>query len=111
MKATLYYDCHIFCCTNRREPGHTRGCCAEKDSEKLRQYMKDKAKEMGLIKTRVNTAGCLDRCELGPVMVVYPEGDWYRYESEADIDAILSALKTGNRVQRLRLLPEQKRLP
>ena len=103
-----YYEAHVFCCTNRRPAGHPRGCCAEKDGEGLRDYMKSRAKQMGLKNVRINSAGCLDRCELGPTMVIYPEGVWYRFESQSDIDEILEThLKAGGRVQRLMLQPEQ----
>ncbi len=105
MADALCYDAHVFCCTNTRPPGHPRGCCSEKGSEKLRAYMKARARS--LPKTRINIAGCLDRCELGPTMVIYPEGIWYRYENEADIDEILEThLKGGGRVSRLMLDPD-----
>jgi (2Fe-2S) ferredoxin len=105
----LFYRKHVFCCTNTRPPGHPRGCCSAKGSEKLRNYMKVRAKELGLKDVRINAAGCLDRCELGPTMVIYPEGVWYRYDSTADLDEILDThLVKGGRVQRLMLLPEQK---
>jgi (2Fe-2S) ferredoxin len=106
-----YYVRHIFCCENKREPSHARGCCAEKDSPSLREYFKKRVKELGIEKTRVNSAGCLDRCELGPVIVIYPEGIWYRPTSEADIDRIISEhLQGGIPVEALRLKDEQKRL-
>ena len=85
----LYYKKHIFFCINKREEGHPRGCCAKKDSLKLRNYMKLKVKELGLLDIRVNTSGCLDRCEEGPCMVIYPEGIWYRAENKNDIDYIM----------------------
>src|SRR3546814_14163651 len=69
-----FYAAHVFVCTNERPPGHPRGCCKDKDAEKLRNYMKVRTKELGLGGVRINTAGCLDRCELGPPMVIYPEG-------------------------------------
>jgi (2Fe-2S) ferredoxin len=104
----LYYARHVFCCTNTRPPGHPRGCCTEKGSEKLRNYLKARAKETGLKDVRINAAGCLDRCELGPTMVIYPEGVWYTYRNTADIDEILQThLIEGGRVERLMLLPEQ----
>lgn len=107
----LYYEFHVFCCQNRREPGHARGCCAEKGSEVLREYMKARCKALGIKKTRINTSGCLDRCELGPVMVVYPEGVWYHYQSQDDIDEIIQKhIVNGEIVERLVLKPEQKRL-
>ncbi len=63
----------MFCCVNRRPDGHPRGCCAAKGSEKLRDYMKARAKELGLKGMRINQALCLDRCELGPSIVIYPK--------------------------------------
>ncbi|MCW5752486.1 MAG: (2Fe-2S) ferredoxin domain-containing protein [Alphaproteobacteria bacterium] len=102
-----YYDCHVFVCTNERPAGHPRGCCKARGSEKLRDYMKARAKELGLKRVRINSAGCLDRCELGPTMVVYPEGIWYRPQTREDIDEILRAhLVEGGRVGRLMLKPE-----
>ena len=105
----LFYSRHVFCCTNERPAGHPRGCCKEKGSEKLRNYLKARAKEVGLSDVRINAAGCLDRCELGPTMVIYPEGVWYTYRTQADLDEILEKhLVQGGRVHRLMLLPEQK---
>lgn len=99
-----FYQYHVFCCTNRRADGHERGSCGAKGSEKLRNYMKDKAKELGLPDTRINSAGCLDRCENGPTIVVYPEGIWYRCETTQDIDAILlEHIQQGKPVERLRI--------
>ncbi len=106
---TPYYQRHVFCCTNTREPGHRRGCCSEKNAVALRDYMKGKAKEAGLggRKVRINAAGCLDRCELGPTLVIYPEGVWYSYATEADIDEIIRVhLVEGGRVARLMLEPQ-----
>ena len=103
-----YYRAHVFCCTNLRPDGHPRGCCASGEAEKLRGYMKVRAKELGLGDTRINSAGCLDRCELGPVLVIYPEGIWYGYKTTGDIDEILQThLVEGGRVERLMLHPDQ----
>ncbi len=99
-----FYDAHLFVCCNRRPAGHQRGSCAALGSEKLRDYMKARAKEMGLKRVRVNQAGCLDRCEFGPTMVIYPEGVWYRPETPADVDEILAVhVQGGGRVTRLML--------
>jgi (2Fe-2S) ferredoxin len=106
-----FYRAHVFCCTNERPAGHPRGCCKAKGSEKLRNYMKARAKELGLGDVRINASGCLDRCELGPTMVIYPEGVWYTYSSMADVDEILQRhVIEGGRVPRLMLQPEQKEL-
>lgn len=105
-----YYKHHVFFCTNQREPnadGTTRPCCADKGAVEIRDYAKKSVKRAGLAgagAVRVNTAGCLDRCEEGPCMVVYPEGVWYTYVDEADIDEIVeSHLKNGQVVERLKI--------
>jgi (2Fe-2S) ferredoxin len=104
-----YYQAHVFCCTNRRPAGHPRGCCAERGSEELRDYFKSRAKDLGLKGVRVNMAGCLDRCEIGPTVVIYPEGVWYSVATKADIDEILDQhLVKGGRVARLMLRPTDK---
>ncbi|MSO64703.1 MAG: (2Fe-2S) ferredoxin domain-containing protein [Alphaproteobacteria bacterium] len=106
-----YYYRHVFCCVNERPDGHPRGCCKAKGSVALRDYFKDKARELKLKRVRINQAGCLDRCELGPTMVIYPEGVWYTYQTEADIDEILQKhLLEGKRVERLMLFTDQKAL-
>ncbi len=101
-----YFAFHVFVCTNRRPDGHARGSCAARGSEQLRDYMKARAKELGLQSVRINTAGCLDRCELGPCIVVYPEGVWYRVGSPADVDAVLTLhLQDGGHADALMLAP------
>lgn len=106
-----YFQAHVFVCCNRRPDGHKRGSCAARGSEALRDYMKARAKELGLPGVRVNMAGCLDRCEFGPVMVIYPEGVWYKVETKSDIDEVLEThLRLKGRVQRL-MLTERDVLP
>ncbi len=102
-----FYDNHVFVCMNERPEGHERGSCARKGSVQLRNYMKARVKELGIEKTRINQAGCLDRCELGPTLVVYPEGIWYKAETAEDIDEIISEhLQNGRPVDRLMLHPD-----
>ena len=103
----LFYERHVFCCVNVRPDGHPRGCCSAQGSVPLRTYMKSKAKDMGLHNVRINASQCLDRCEFGPCVVIYPEGVWYSVHSEADIDEILKThLVEGGRVPRLMLGPD-----
>ncbi len=67
----------------------------------MRKYAKDKVKQLGLAGpggVRVNSAGCLDRCEEGPVVVVYPEGTWYTYVDREDIDELIEEHVIGGRV-------------
>ena len=104
-----YYDAHVFCCTNKRPAGHPRGCCSDKGSEELRDYMKSRARDLGLKKVRINNAGCLDRCELGPSVVIYPEGIWYQVATKEDFDEVLQKhLVEGGRVERLMLQTADK---
>ncbi len=102
--ADPYYRAHLFCCTNRRPEGHKEGCCASKGSEDLRNYMKRRAKELGLKDVRINGAGCLGRCSEGPTVVIYPEGVWYSPKNEADCDEILAKhVQQGGIAERLRI--------
>jgi (2Fe-2S) ferredoxin len=67
--------------------------------------MKAAVAERGLKgRVRVNTAGCLDQCEHGPTIVVYPEGVWYGFVTLEDVAEIVeSHLVNGQPVERLRL--------
>ncbi len=99
-----YFRHHVFMCTNYRPEDHPRGSCGHKGSARLRDHLKQRGKEEGLRDVRINTAGCLDRCEHGPTLVVYPEGVWYSVTTPEDLDAILSEhLIGGTPVDRLRL--------
>jgi (2Fe-2S) ferredoxin len=106
-----YYRLHIFCCTNVRPDSHPRGCCKKNGGETFRNYLKARGKELGLNDIRVNNAGCLDRCELGPTLVIYPEGTWYTCQSVEDAEEILqSHVIGGNVVARLALDVDQEDL-
>jgi (2Fe-2S) ferredoxin len=100
-----YYQHHVFFCCNQREPGEA--CCNDRGAKDMRAYAKDRVKALKLNgegKVRVNTAGCLDRCEEGPVIVVYPEEIWYTYVDRSDIDEIIEEhLVHGRVVERLRI--------
>ena len=102
-----YYQRHVFFCVNDRGPGSDRPSCNRCDAVEMRDYAKRRIKELGLNgegNIRVNQAGCLDRCETGPVCVVYPEGTWYTYVDEEDVDEIIdSHLVNGEPVERLKI--------
>ena len=101
----MYYRYHVFFCTNQREGD--RPCCQRHGAQDLRDYAKARIKALGLSGpggVRVNSAGCMDRCEEGPVLVVYPEGVWYTYVDREDIEEIINEHLVGGRiVERLRL--------
>ena len=104
---TQYYQRHLFFCTNDRGADAERPSCNQCGSAALREYAKARVRQMDLAgqgKVRVNTSGCLDRCEQGPALVVYPEGVWYTYIDEDDLDEIIdSHLVNGDPVERLRI--------
>ena len=99
------YERHIFVCINERPPENPLGCCAAKDSAEIRARLKQAVFEAGLRgKVRVNTAGCLDQCEHGVTIVVYPEAVWYGHVTLDDVDEIVREHVLGGRpVERLRL--------
>ena len=94
-----YFEQHVFFCMNVRDDG--RSCCGKQGAEVAQKHAKKRIKELGLSgegKVRINQAGCLDRCEEGPVLVVYPEGVWYTYVDNEDIDDIIDTHLVGGKV-------------
>lgn len=100
-----YYRYHVFFCTNLREDG--TACCQRFNAQAMRDYAKQRTKALGIAghgKVRINTAGCLDRCAEGPVVVVYPDEVWYSYLDQEDIDEIINEhLVNGRVVERLKI--------
>ena len=100
-----YYKHHVFFCCNQREA--PEACCNNHGATEMQAYAKQRIKELGLAgkgKVRINKAGCLDRCDEGPVLVVYPDEVWYTYVDRADVDEIIKAHIVGGRVvERLRI--------
>ncbi len=100
-----FYRHHVFFCCNQRTDG--RASCNDHGAQEVRDYAKKRVKELGLAgpgKARINQAGCMDRCEEGPVLVVYPEGVWYTYVDRADVDEIIEEhVRNGRIVERLRI--------
>ena len=99
-----FYKHHVFFCTNQRDDAEGKAYCMQHDAQGLRDYAKQRVKDLKLKKVRINTAGCLNRCAQGPIMVIYPEGVWYTYVDKEDIDEIIEEhLKNGRVVERLRI--------
>jgi (2Fe-2S) ferredoxin len=102
------YERHIFICTNQREPGSPRGCCDPGGKAELQGLFKQRVKELGLqARVRANKSGCLDQCEHGPTVVVYPEQVWYGRVTKDDVNEIMERhILGGKAVERL-VLPEE----
>jgi (2Fe-2S) ferredoxin len=90
---------HIFVCGNIREPGHRRGCCDPQGKQSLREAFKKELKQAGFGATvRANHAGCLEQCEHGPTVVIYPQGVWYGHVTMADVPRIVQKTLIGGEI-------------
>ena len=100
-----HFKHHVFFCCNQRAPGES--CCNALGASELQTYAKDRIAQLGLKgkgNIRINKAGCLDRCDDGPVLVVYPDETWYTYVDSEDIEEIIQEHLVGGRVvERLKL--------
>lgn len=101
------FEKHIFICTNQRPQGHAKGSCNPGGGGELHQLFKAGVARRGLKgRVRANKSGCLDQCEHGPTVVVYPDAVWYGGVSPADVDEILDSHIVGNQpVDRL-IIPD-----
>lgn len=90
---------HLFVCGNVREPGHPRGSCGASGGATLRDVFKAELKRAGYRGVaRINQAGCLDQCEHGPVVVIYPQAVWYGGVQAADVPRIVARTLIGGEV-------------
>jgi (2Fe-2S) ferredoxin len=93
------FTSHIFVCCNQREPGNSRGCCDPAGGQKLRELFKAELKRRNLGPlVRANASGCLDQCELGPTVVIYPQGIWYGKVQPEDVGRIIDQTVIGGSV-------------
>jgi (2Fe-2S) ferredoxin len=98
---------HVFVCINERPADHPKGCCKGRGGVEVRDALKAELSKRGLSKAiRANNAGCLDQCEHGVAVVVYPEQVWYGGVTVDDVAEIVEKhLVGGEPVARL-LIPE-----
>lgn len=98
------YEKHIFICVNERNPDSSRGDCTRCGGQEIRLEFVRLINQYGLKgKVRANKSGCLDACELGPTVVIYPGGIWYNQISLSDVEEIFKTSVLGNdAVKRLR---------
>ncbi len=103
---------HIFVCVNERPPDHPKGCCSRKGSVEVRDQLKAELKRRGLAPiVRANNAGCLDACEYGVTMVIYPDGIWYGGVRPADVGEIIDRTVIGGEVIERLVIPDPKYTP
>ena len=98
------YNKHIFVCVNERSSDSSRGDCSSCGGREIRSEFVRLINKYGLKgKVRANKSGCLDACELGPTVVIYPDGIWYNQISLSDVEEIFKTSVLGNSiVERLR---------
>lgn len=94
---------HIFVCGSFRVAGEPKGACHRKDSTTLIQYLQTEIADRSMDDVLVSSTGCMNLCERGPLVVVYPEGHWYGEVNEEKIDTILDALQEGQAAPELLL--------
>ena len=106
------YRRHVFVCINERPAGHPKGCCLEKGSDKVRDTLKAELKKRGLAGiVRANNSGCLDACEHGVSMVIYPEAIWYGGITPDDIPEIIDRTIVGGEVVQRLLMKDRRYAP
>jgi (2Fe-2S) ferredoxin len=93
---------HVFMCMTQRPPGHPHGSCGTAGAGKFFDLMKAKLEAEGLNgEIGLTASGCLGFCAAQPLMVVYPQGVWYRPQAPEDVGEIVESLKTGAIAERL----------
>jgi (2Fe-2S) ferredoxin len=102
---------HVFICVNERAPTNPKGCCKHKGGEQVRAQFKKRLTDLGLKGVvRANTAGCLDQCEHGVTVVVYPEQVWYGGVTVDDVQEIVDRHVLGGEFVERLMIPDQPHL-
>ena len=92
------YRRHVFVCLNERDPNDPKGCCKHRGSEEIFKVLKAGAAKAGLKDVRINRAGCMEHCAMGPSVVVYPEAVWYRVQTVEDANEVLTTHILGGKI-------------
>ncbi len=101
---------HIFICENQREANHPKGCCADRGGKELKNALKLEITRRNLKKEyRINSAGCLDVCEHGAAMVIYPQNIWYGAVKLGDVSQIVEQSIVGDKIIQKLIIPSKKK--
>jgi len=98
---------YLFVCTNRRADEDSKGSCAARGSEEIREALKEQVAARGLARlgARICKSSCLYQCSSGVCILVEPDHFFYGRVTRADVPEIVAALASGQRVERLVLTP------
>ena len=102
------FEHHVFVCHNTRPAGAPRPSCTADGKSELHTQLQQLPRPPAWAESvRINKSGCLDQCEHGPTVVVYPEAVWYGHVKPEDAAEIVKEHLIGGRpVERLRLADE-----
>jgi len=96
---------HIFLCASFRAGGEPQGVCHKKGSINLISYLEGELSDRGMAGVSISMTGCLNACDRGPIMIEYPENNWYcGVDGEGDIDEILDAMENNSIAEKYLLL-------
>lgn len=105
------FERHVFVCVNERAADNPKGCCKSKGGNEVRDALKKELGARGIAKiVRANNSGCLDQCESGVTVVVYPEQVWYGHVTPADIPELVERHILGGEFVTRLMLPDQPHL-
>ena len=99
------FEHHVFVCHNVRPADAPRPSCTTDGKSELHTQLQQLTKAAGITdRVRINKSLCLDQCEHGPTVVVYPEAVWYgSVRPEDAVEIVEQHLVGGRPVERLRL--------
>jgi len=102
------FEKHIFICGNQRPQGHPRGSCDPEAKGELHAKFKLALTGHGIAGTRVraNKSGCMEQCEHGPTVVVYPDAIWYGRVTPNDVEEIVASHIVGGKAVERLVLPD-----
>ncbi|GAB1366293.1 NADH-quinone oxidoreductase subunit NuoF [Candidatus Cloacimonadaceae bacterium] len=85
--------------------------CVSAGALKIKERFHEVLQEKGLVhEINIIETGCMGPCDYGPVMVIYPEGIFYKKVSPEDVDEIVSEhFIKGRPVARLMLQDEEEK--